>query len=286
MSPLRPARSCSPASPLLTLAALFSAALLPTSRAQGAQGTGAVGDLNRAVQGALGQCGLKLSASGPLSRAAAGLAGGAPSAEALRDQGYRADRAWGLTLTYHGDLAWVGRQVQGRCRELRDYTEYGVAANGTQGALMFARPARVDLSRRWQEDFLAATNRARFQGQKCGGTLMNAVPALKWDAALEAAAARHVHDMITLNFRGHVHPLDQSRPQNRAARAGFVGVAGENIAYGPLSAQDAVAQLLLSPEHCKNLMNPNWTRFGGAVGNGSVKTIFATYWVQVFGRPR
>lgn len=134
--------------------------------------------------------------------------------------------------------------------------------------------------------FLDATTRARFQGQKCGGKLMNAVPPLKWDPRLEGAAARHAADMVRLNFRGHVNPTDGSRALQRAAALGFAGIAGENIAYGPLTPEEAVQQLLTSPEHCMNLMDPHWTLFGGGVANGTVTTLFGTYWVQVFGMER
>lgn len=69
-------------------------------------------------------------------------------------------------------------------------------------------------------------------------------------------------------------------------RAAALGKAGENIAYGPLTPQEAVAQLLRSPEHCTNLMDPHWPLFGGGVANGTVKTLFWTYWGQVFGTER
>ena len=62
-----------------------------------------------------------------------------------------------------------------------------------------------------------------------------------------------------------------------------MGVAGENIAYRPITAQEAVQQFLTSPVHCENLMDPHWTQFGGAVNNGTADTLFPTYWVQVFG---
>ncbi|WP_295821205.1 CAP domain-containing protein [uncultured Deinococcus sp.] len=69
-------------------------------------------------------------------------------------------------------------------------------------------------------------------------------------------------------------------------RAAALGIAGENIAYGSLTPQEAVAQVLTSPEHCMNLMDPHWTLFGGGVANGTVTTLFGTYWVQMFGTER
>ena len=262
----------------LLLALLF----LPVAHAQ----VSAADKLDRTVQAAFQKCGVRLSLSGPLSQAALDQLKGYSTQDALARKRYRAKTANGVRVTYNGDQQWLGRSLLERCGSFQDYTEYGLATDGSKAAIFFARPAWVDLSRRWQEEFLAATNKARFQGQKCGGVLMNAVPPLNWDTRLEAAAARHVRDMITLDFRGHVNPTNNSRAQQRAEQSGFAGTAGENIAYGPLTAQEAVRQLLTSPEHCKNMMEPYWTHFGGAVGNGTDKTIFPTYWVQVFGRPR
>lgn len=261
---------------------LLTLTSLPVAHAQ----VSAADKLDRTVQAAFGKCGVRLTLSGPLNQAALDQLKGYSTQAALARQHYRAKTANGVRVTYNGDQQWIGRSLLERCGSFQEFTEYGLATDGIKAAIVFARPAWVDLSRRWQEDFLAATNKARLQGQKCGGVLMNAVPPLKWDTRLESAAARHVRDMITLDFRGHVNPTDHTRAQQRAEQFGFVGTAGENIAYGPLTAQEAVKQLLTSPEHCKNMMDSHWTHFGGAVGNGSEKTIFATYWVQVFGRPR
>ena len=268
--------------PLWCLTPLLLCGSLLSAQAQ----VSAADRLDRTVQAAFSKCGLHLSLSAPLNQAALDQLKGYKTQDALTRQGYRAHTAHGVRFTYHGDQKWVGGSLLERCGTFQAFKEYGLATDGVKAAIVVAQPAWVDLSRRWQEAFLAATNTARFQGQKCGGTLMNAAPPLKWDTRLEAAGDRHVRDMITLNFRGHVNPTDNSRAQQRAEQYGFVGTVGENIAYGPLTAQDAVKQLLTSPEHCKNMMDPRWTHFGGSVGNGTTKTLFATYWVQVFGRPR
>ena len=47
-----------------------------------------------------------------------------------------------------------------------------------------------------------------------------------------------------------------------------------------------MGHLLDSPYHCLNLMSPLWTRFGAVVANGTPDTLFATFWVQVFGALR
>ena len=241
--------------------------------------------LNKAVQAALGSCGVRPRLSGDLGEAAADLMAGYALEQALPRHSYRAHRAQGWSSTYHGDLAWVGRKLGEQCGKWQDYAEYGLATDGTRMALVLGTPARVDLtqSRRWLSDFLSATNRARAQGQKCGGKLMNAVGPLKWDTRLEAAAARHATDMVKLDFRGHTNPVSGSGPLERAQGYGFRGSVGENIQYGSITAGEAVKHLLTSPGHCENLMRPEWKLFGAAVNNGTTKTLFATYWVQVFG---
>ncbi|AAF11013.1 CAP domain-containing protein [Deinococcus radiodurans] len=241
--------------------------------------------LNKAVQAALGKCGVSPKLSGDLSEAAADLMAAYDLEQALPRHSYRAYRAQGWTSTYHGDLTWVRRTLGEQCGKWQGYTQYGLATDGERMGLILGTPARVDLtqSRRWLNDFLAATNKARAQGQKCGGKLMNAVGPLKWDTRLEAAAAKHATDMVKLDFRGHTNPKDGSGPLQRASGYGFRGSVGENIQYGSITAGEAVKNLLTSPGHCENLMRPEWKLFGAAVNNGTTKTLFATYWVQVFG---
>jgi uncharacterized protein YkwD len=60
---------------------------------------------------------------------------------------------------------------------------------------------------------------------------------------------------------------------------------GENIAYGPTTATDAVQGWLDSPGHCKNLMNPRFTEMGVAFAAGHAERR-ALYWVQVLAAPR
>lgn len=234
----------------------------------------------------LARCGVSARETPALGLAARDVLRGTELGRALSGQGYRAHDARGWQLTF-GDLAGLRRAVQESCAPWRDLGEYGLSVSGNRLSLIAAVPARVDLtqSRRWLGDFLDATNRARFQGQKCGAKLMNAVPPLKWDARLEAAAARQATDLVRLDFRGHVNPQDGTGPLDRAAAYGFRGGVGENLSYGPVTAQEAVQSLLGSPGHCENLMNPAWTLFGGAVNNGTATTLFPTYWVQVFGAP-
>ncbi|WP_188902930.1 CAP domain-containing protein [Deinococcus aerophilus] len=262
--------------------------MLSVTQAQSAP-TSAVADaMARSLSSAFAACGATPALNVPLSLAAADLLNGYELDAALKRQKFRPHDFSSFSMTYHGDVAWVKAQIRGQCGKMVGFKAFGLALDGTRLQVILATEARVDLSQsqRWMTAFLDATNRARFQGQKCGGKLMNAVPPLKWDPRLAGAAARHAGDMVQLNFRGHVNPTDSSTPQRRAAALGFVGAVGENIAYGPITAQEAVQELLTSPGHCENLMDPDWTLFGGSVNNGKPDTLFSTYWVQVFGMER
>lgn len=264
---------------------LLGLSLLGSAQGQGTPTSSTADAMVKSLGAAFAACGTTPVLSRPLSLAAADVMNGYELQAALQRQQFRAHGLYLAGMTYNGDVGWVKAQITRQCGQFVGFRSFGLALDGTRMKLILATEARVDLSQsqRWMTEFLEATNRARFQGQKCGGKLMNAVPPLKWDARLAGAAARHAGDMVRLNFRGHVNPVDGSRAQQRAAALGFVGLAGENIAYGPITAQEAVKDLLTSPGHCENLMNPRYTLFGGAVNNGAAGSIFPTYWVQVFG---
>ena len=234
------------------------------------------------------QCGQGVSISTPLSLAALDILHHSTQDQALTRQHYRIWKVQTFQATYHGDLQWLARSLANRCGDWTDLTEVGLATDDTEVVIMAARPEAVDLSQsaRWLSEFLQLTNRARFQGQKCGGTLMNSTGPLIWDPLLAASGARYLQDMVWLNFRGHIHAGDGSTPQVRAERAGYKGGVGENLQYNAITPQEAITSLLGNPEHCLNLMDPAYSRFGAAVVNGRPDTLFGTYWVQEFGTVR
>lgn len=239
------------------------------------------------VQGALARCGQKLALSEPVSRAARDYLLGKDLRAALRDQGYAAFEAQGWLFEFHGNTAALAQMLGQTCQKLKGLTAYGFSTDGDKLALIAAREAAIDLSQksRWLNEFLALTNKARAQARKCGSQPMQAAGPLKWDSRLTSAAERHAADMVQQNFRGHVNPVTGTQPYQRAQAAGFNGSVGENLAYGMLTPQDAVKELLNSPKHCENLMEPRWQLFGAAIANGTASTLFPTYWVQVFGGP-
>ena len=60
-------------------------------------------------------------------------------------------------------------------------------------------------------------------------------------------------------------------------------VAGENLAGGPETLDEALAVWIASPVHCENLMWPAFTEFGLACVRGTGK--FQRYWVLHLAQP-
>jgi uncharacterized protein YkwD len=138
---------------------------------------------------------------------------------------------------------------------------------------------------------LEMINNARSTPQTCGGTVYAAVPPVKWNALLAAAADTHNRDMIARQYFEHNSP-DGSNPGSRILAAGYdYAWYGENIAVGSTGSgldtlAGAVAGWLSSAGHCKNIMNPNFTEMGLASASGKWTRFDAVYWTQEFGQPR
>ncbi len=127
-------------------------------------------------------------------------------------------------------------------------------------------------------------NVARSHGRKCGSVRFAAAPPLSSSGKLNDAADRHARDMARRKFFDH-RGADGSQPKDRVMRAGYQPrLTGENIAFGPESAEEAVAGWLASPGHCANIMDSRFQHIGVglAVGRGRGRI----YWVQDFGTPR
>ena len=72
---------------------------------------------------------------------------------------------------------------------------------------------------------------------------------------------------------------------DRVLRAGYQPrLTGENIAYGPESAEEVVAGWLASPGHCANIMDSRFQDIGVGLATGRKRG--QIYWVQTFGAPR
>ena len=114
-----------------------------------------------------------------------------------------------------------------------------------------------------RDAILAAVNKVRAQGRKCGDTFYPAVGPLRWSRLLEQSALKHSKNMADKQFFEHTDPQGRT-PQDRILGGGYVGSAtGENIAAYYTDNPDKVLEAWVkSPGHCANLMYSDYTEFG------------------------
>lgn len=91
---------------------------------------------------------------------------------------------------------------------------------------------------------------------------------LEADAHLTKIARYHSQEMIDLNYFSHVSPTLGSFK----SRLAFIGIKdhegeGENIVAAS-SIELAFIQLMTSPEHKENMLNPNYTHIGIGIRDG------------------
>ena len=95
-----------------------------------------------------------------------------------------------------------------------------------------------------------------------------AAPPLSASRKLNDAAAGHARDMARRKFFDH-RGDDGSQPKDRVIRAGYQPrLTGENIAFGPESAEEVVAGWLASPGHCANIMDSRFQHIGVGLATG------------------
>ena len=127
-------------------------------------------------------------------------------------------------------------------------------------------------------------NLARSKGGVCGNTYFSPTPSLYYDAFLEHIALKHSQDMQAANQMTHITPTGAihypvgSRLRDRVNQESYSWqIIGENVAWNYPSAQAVVEAWLASPEHCANILSPEFTHIGvGKAGD---------YWTQNFALP-
>ena len=85
---------------------------------------------------------------------------------------------------------------------------------------------------------------------------------------LAGVAFGHATDMARHNYFEH-EDLAGHSPADRVRAVGYrEKLVGENIAYGPKSAEEVVQGWLESPGHCENIMDPRFAEMGIAYAAG------------------
>jgi uncharacterized protein YkwD len=111
------------------------------------------------------------------------------------------------------------------------------------------------------------------------------IPELRVSAGLMDAARIHAGQMAAARQMAHTLP-DAPHPtlQDRLTSVGYVWQsAGENIAAGYSGAAQAVDGWMHSSRHRANILGTSYTEIGTS---HATDTSGASYYVQVFGRPR
>jgi uncharacterized protein YkwD len=126
----------------------------------------------------------------------------------------------------------------------------------------------------WRSELLRLVNQERL-GQGLDPVTLN--------QTLADQAAEYACEMIHYKFFGHVNENTGSTLADRAAESGYdYWIIGENLAAGQRSPVQVMAELMDSPCHRENILNPAFTELGVGVRIGGD---YGYYWVEEFGRP-
>jgi uncharacterized protein YkwD len=235
-------------------------------------------------------CGGVLPANPPLrensqlDRAAAfWAAGSAPGAAATRS-GYRSQLAVGLRLSGPDDAILQSLRRTG-CRPMENQSlrDLGSYRRGTTTWLVIAAPSASPTVTSTAR-VLQLVNEVRASGSRCGGKSFAPAAPLQKSGTLDSVAADHAGDMARHDYFEHVD-LQGNTPADRVRASGYrEKLVGENIAYGPSSAEEVVSGWLHSTGHCENIMDPRFVEMGlaAAPGSGSRRGL---YWDQVLAEP-
>jgi uncharacterized protein YkwD len=243
----------------------------------------------------LGGCGGTLPAARPLNRnalldrAAEQWAAGNSLATAAERSGYQAESSAGLHIS-GPESSTIQLIKKSGCRTLMDpgMHDVGLYQRGRDSWLLLA--AAFVVPPRSQAPVLASralelVNEVRARGVRCGERAFGPAPPVKLSGTLANVAFGHANDMAVHNYFEH-QDLSGHSPADRVRAMGYPEkLVGENIAYGPKSAEEVVQGWLDSPGHCENIMDPRFAEMGIAYAPGKASK-HGLYWVQVLAAPR
>ena len=223
-----------------------------------------------------------------LDRAAELWAGGRSPADAAERSGYQAEATAALHIN-GPESATVQLLKRSGCRAALNprLHDLGVYRRGSDTWLVLA--AAYVAPTRSQTPLLATralqlVNEVRARGT-CGERSFGPAPTLRLSGALADVAFGHAHDMAAHNYFEH-QDLAGHSPADRVRAVGYrEKLVGENIAYGPKSAEEVVQGWLDSPGHCENIMNPRFAEMGIAYAQGPASK-HGLYWVQLLADPQ
>jgi uncharacterized protein YkwD len=225
----------------------------------------------------------------PLDRAAEQWADGHTLAAAAQLSGYAAESTEGIHLK-GPESATITLLKQSDCRTVSNPAlhDVGLYQRGADSWLVMASnylapasaQAPVQASRALQ-----LVNEVRARGARCGDRSFAPARPVKLSTTLAGVAFGHADNMARHDYFEHEDLAGRS-PADRVRAVGYQEkLVGENIAYGPKSAEEVVQGWLDSPGHCENIMDPRFAEMGiaYAAGQASRRGLF---WVQLLVTPK
>ena len=275
--------------PLLCLLAVLSGLAAARTRASEPVSVSALQLLRE------GGCGGVLPPARPLQhlasldRAAEQWAAGRSLSTAAERSGYQADATAGLHISGPAS-ATIQLLKQSGCRTVTNPAmhDVGIYQRGL-GTWVVLASANVTPAKS-QAPVLATralqlVNEVRARGARCGERSFGPAPPVRLSGALAGVALGHANDMARHDYFEH-QDLAGHSPADRVRAVGYQEkLVGENIAYGPKSADEVVQGWLDSPGHCENIMDPRFAEMGiaFAAGQSSRRGLF---WVQLLVAPK
>ncbi len=223
-----------------------------------------------------------------LDRAARDWAAGHTLGVATESSGYQSEKVTGLRVS-GSDSAMMQQLRRSSCLTVtnRDMRDIGVYRRGTDTWLIlgyrYVVPSNQEAPR-LAARALALVNEARSQPRRCGNRSFAPAPPVTLDGTLGNVAFGHAVDMAEHNYFEH-EDLAGHTPADRVRAVGYrEKLVGENIAFGPRTAEEVVQGWLDSPGHCENIMDPRFAQMGIAYAAGHAKR--GLFWVQVLAQPK
>ena len=223
-----------------------------------------------------------------LDRAAREWAAGRTLGDATESSGYRSEKVTGLRVT-GSDASMLQQLRSSSCLAVtnRDLRDIGAYRRGTDTWLVLGYKYVVPSSQeapRLAARALELVNQARSQPRRCGNRSFAPAPPVTLDGTLDNVAFGHAVDMAEHNYFEH-QDLAGHTPADRVRAVGYrEKLVGENIAFGPRTAEEVVQGWLDSPGHCENIMDPRFAQMGIAYAAGHAKR--GLFWVQVLAQPK
>jgi uncharacterized protein YkwD len=214
--------------------------------------------------------------------------GGFEPATAMDRSGYRAQATAALHLN-GPESSTLPTLRRTRCATVSDRSlkDIGIYQRGFDSWLLMASSYVVPTSSQvpvLSARVLELVNQARMRGALCGGRSFAPAPPVKLSSLLASVAYGHAADMAAHDYFEH-EDREGHTPADRVRAAGYrEKLVGENMAYGPQTADEVVKGWMESPGHCQNIMDTRFAEMGVAfaLGKGGKRGL---YWVQDLAAP-